>query len=103
MLHSDWIEDGTYRLVNDFGEPMLRDMEAFAVVSNAMPEVWISIRTADHDFNGPECFHVPGYCEEWCGLNFGTRKSFCHIIALNYPKVIPDLVPRRIRQTNANH
>jgi hypothetical protein len=94
------IEYNMYRLIDDFGEPTLHDVDAFITTNNEIPEFWIAIHTEDVDFDGPECLNVPGYFEDWHNSNPNTRMDFQRALALYYPDVIADFTPRRMRQAH---
>jgi len=91
------IESAMYRLVDDHGEPSLHDADAFITTNNDRPEFWISIHTEDVDFDGPECWNVPGYFEDWHDSVPTTRLDFRRVLSLYYPDIIADLTPRRMR------
>ncbi len=69
-----------YRLVNDFGEPTLHDAKAFMTTNDERPGFWISIHSEDVDFDGPECFNLPGYFEAWHDSHPGTRMDFQRVL-----------------------
>ncbi len=91
------IEYDMYRLINDFGEPTLHDADAFITTNNEKPRFWISIHTADVDFEGPECWSVPGFFDDWHDSIHNTLMNFQRTLAIYYPDLIADLVSRRMR------
>ena len=86
-----------YRLVNDFSEPTLHDAGAFITTNSERPGFWISIHTVDDDFDGPACWRVPRYFEDWHDSIPATRMDFQRVLALHYPDVVADLAARRMR------
>ena len=91
------IECGTYRLLNDFGEPTLYDRDAFACTCNERPTFWVSIHNNENDYDGPECWNAPGYFEDWHDHVPSVKLEFKQTVNLHYPEREPDLIPRKRR------
>ena len=91
------IECGMYRLLNEFGEPTLHDVDAFVCTCKIRPNFWISIHNDDDDYDGPPTWNTPGYFEDWHDSVDVVRVHFRQMITVLYPDQISDLTPRRNR------
>ena len=85
-----------YRLLNEFGEPTLHDVDAFVCTCNERPDFWVSIQN-DDDYDGPPCWNKPGYFEDWHDSVEAVRIDFEQMVTILYPDQIGDLTPRRTR------
>jgi hypothetical protein len=60
------VDQASYRVVDDKGEPILFPREGFRVVDDAIPQDWIWDRQGDDEYyGGPESLQTPGFYEDY--------------------------------------
>jgi hypothetical protein len=56
------VDQESFRIVDDKGEPILFPREGFKVVDDAIPQDWIWDRQGDDEYcGGPEGLQAPGF------------------------------------------
>lgn len=93
------VECGMYRLLNEFGEPTLHDIEAFEVIDSTEPDFWNENIIDGCRYAGPPQWKNPGFFENWHDGVLTVKETFRADVAKHYPDVENDLTPRRIRSS----
>lgn len=86
------IECDMLRIINQFGEPTLHDIDAFEIVDSGIPKFWIHTNIDGCRYSGPAGWNCPGFFEDWHDGVADVRNTFRDDIMRYYPQVVGDLV-----------
>jgi hypothetical protein len=71
------LDQESYRLLNDLGEPILYPRQAFRVVDQTVPNNWVWDRySEDEYYAGPKELERPGFYEDYFDGNQEAVKQF---------------------------
>lgn len=77
------IEAGDYRLIDDFGDPVLFEAEAFEVVDDARPVDWVSSVEDGVEYAYPPEFNAVGFWEEYHEQKPEARRVYSRYVNRN--------------------
>lgn len=73
------LDQVSYRLLNDGGEPILYDKSLFEVLETTIPADWVTINGNDGDYyTDPAELAAPGFYERWHDRDPLARAQFLH-------------------------
>jgi len=61
------VDDSNYRVVDDFGEPVLFPKTIFQVLERSIPAGWVLHDYEDSYYLDPDATAQPGFYEDWFG------------------------------------
>jgi hypothetical protein len=87
-----------FRLVNDYGEPVLYQSECFEITDATEPEFWLVVLEDGGCYANPPGWGVPGFYEAWHDGVEVIRRVFSEQLAFWYPEMA-DVPNRKMQRT----
>jgi hypothetical protein len=78
-------DDEVFRVINDFGEPILYSRDGFEVLDERSPDDWVRNTVAsDEYYVDPPETAMPGFYEDYFDGDPAARETFARVVARTF-------------------